>query len=231
MTISTIFCNFQYSILLPATMESGGAEIALTASAYVLGLLHVLYLPPSYSLCNSTISLLASKKPHSMSNELITSQHSLAQTSTAAPTKKDAPHFSRQLHNPPTIHKPAPTYSHVAIIPISNTARLITIAGQVGIDPQGNIAPTFAGQVSLALENLSECLASARCGKEDIVKVTLYIVAREPSNNNAYEHVRKSLYTRFWGEMQPPPNTVVYVAALALPELLFEVEAMAIGKI
>ena len=164
-----------------------------------------------------------------MSNELIPSQQSPAQTSTAAPTEKDAPEFLRQLHNPPSIHKPAPTYSHVAIIPISNTARLITIAGQVGIDPQGNIAPTFAGQVSLALENLDKCLASARCGKEEIVKVTLYIVAREPSNK-ADEDVRKSLYTRFWGELQPPPNTVVYVAALALPELLFEVEAMAVGK-
>ena len=162
-----------------------------------------------------------------MSDEYITSQQSPAQTETAQPTE-DAPPFSRQLHNPPEIHKPATTYSHVAIVPISNVARLITIAGQVGIDPQGNIAPDFAGQVELALENLGKCLASARCGKEEIVKVTLYIVAR-PSNK-ADEEVRKSLYTRFWVELQPPPNTLVYVAALALPELMFEVEAMAVGK-
>ena len=230
MSISTILCNFSYCIFLQATTEPGGAELALTASAYVLGLLRILYLPPSYPLCNSTILLLASEKSHSMSDELITSQQSLPQTSTAAPTEKDVPQFSRQLHNPPAIHKPAPTYSHVAIVPISNIARIITIAGQVGINPQGNIAPDFAGQVSLALENLGKCLASARCGKEEIVKVTLYIVARQPSNNKANEDVRKSLYTRFWGELQPPPNTVVYVAALALPELLFEIEAMAVGR-
>ena len=61
MTISTIFCNCLYSFFLRATTEPGGAEIALTTSAYVLGLLHFLYLPLSHSLCNSTKSLLASK--------------------------------------------------------------------------------------------------------------------------------------------------------------------------
>ena len=127
--------------------------------------------------------------------------------------KQDAPQLSRQLHNPPEIHKTAPTYSHVAIVPISNVARLITIAGQVGIDPKGNIAPDLAGQVELALENLGKCLASARCGKEEIVKVTLYIVAQ--SRNKADDIVRRSLYTRFWGELQPPRYTLVYVVALA----------------
>lgn len=167
-----------------------------------------------------------------MSDSLLTSQQSPSQTSNPPPTTKDTPQFSRQLHNPPSIHKPAPTYSHIAITPIFNTARLITIAGQVGIDPQGNIPPDFASQVSLALSNLAKCLAAARCSKEEIVKVTLYVVAQQPSNkNNAEEmEVRKSLYTSFWEGLQPPPNTLVYVAGLALPELLFEVEAMAVGK-
>ena len=106
----------------------------------------------------------------------------------------------------------------------------VELRGEEGTkqDAQGNFAPDFARQVELALENLGKCLATARCSKEEIVQVTLYVVA-QPSNETD-EEVRRSLSTRFWGGLQPPPNTLVYVAALALPDLLFEVEAMVVGK-
>lgn len=79
-----------------------------------------------------------------------------------------------QCSNPPTIHTPDPAYSHVCSILISTTARLITIAGQVGIHPDGTIAPDFRSQVSLALDNLSKCLDHAGCTKEQIVQMKLY---------------------------------------------------------
>lgn len=34
----------------------------------------------------------------------------------------------------------------------------------------------------------------------------------------------------FWGKQVPPPDTLVFVAGLALPELRFEVEAVAVAS-
>ncbi|KAG8525754.1 uncharacterized protein KY384_000514 [Bacidia gigantensis] len=144
-------------------------------------------------------------------------------------SEQDTSKSQRQIYNPPDIHPPVPTYSHIAITPISDTARLITFAGQVGIDPQGNVAPDYASQFELALENLSKCLAFANCKKEEIVHVRLFIVGKP--GVKADEEARKSLLGKFWEGMQPPPDTLLYVAALALPELLFEIEATVVGKL
>ena len=61
------------------------------------------------------------------------------------------------------------------------------------------------------------------------MKVTMYIVGRPGST--ADEELRRSLYLGFLAGVQPPPDTVVYVAGLAVPELLFEVEVMAVGRL
>lgn len=135
-----------------------------------------------------------------------------------------------QRSNPPTIHTPAPTYSHISSILISNTARLITIAGQVGIHADGTIAPDFRSQVSLALDNLSKCLDHAGCTKEQIVQMKLYIVGK-PGERKDEEEARKELVMGFWGKQVPPPDTLVFVAGLALPELRFEVEAVAVARL
>lgn len=83
-----------------------------------------------------------------------------------------------------------PTFSYVQSTPISSTASLITIAGQIGVDPQTNIAPpTFAEQVQVALQNLGKCLAAAGATTADIVKVQHYVVnldAKETSRAEAW---------------------------------------------
>ena len=94
------------------------------------------------------------------------------------------------------------------------------------MDPQGKIPPDFASQVKLALANLSTCLASAQCTKENIIKCGMYIVGKP--GNEEMDDARRRLYAGFLEGTRPPPDTLVYVAALAYPELLFEIDCMAV---
>lgn len=131
--------------------------------------------------------------------------------------------MSQQLINPPDVRPPHPIYSHVLTTPISPTATLVTIAGQIGVPPDSSAAAsTFAEQVEIALENLRKCLASVGATPANIIKVTHYIVNLDPNDKS-----RLAAYTKFIGDHRPP-STLVGVAALAWPELKYEIEAMAI---
>ena len=125
--------------------------------------------------------------------------------------------------NPANVYPPRPTFSHVAITQLSSTTKLITIAGQVGIDQlSGTAPPTFTAQVETALDNLSKCLVAAGGSPRDIVKVTQYVVDLDPK-----ERTRAELYLKFVGDHRPP-STLIGVQRLAADEWLYEIEAMAI---
>ena len=121
--------------------------------------------------------------------------------------------------NPANVHPPRPTYSHVAITPLSSTTKLITIAGQVGIDQlSGTAPPTFAAQVQTALDNLGKCLVAAGGSTRDIVKVNQYVVDLDPQ-----ETTRGELYLKFMGDHRPP-STLVGVQRLAADDWFYEIE-------
>lgn len=131
--------------------------------------------------------------------------------------------MSSQLINPPNVHPPRPTYSHVQTTPISSTSTLVTIAGQIGVDPDTqSVASTFAEQVQVALANLGKCLAAAGATPADIIKITHFVVNLDPKDTT-----RAAAYVKFMGDHRPP-STLLGVAALAEPSILYEVEAMAI---
>ena len=128
-----------------------------------------------------------------------------------------------QLINPPTVPAPRPTYSHICTTPLSSTSTLISIAGQVGIDPETKSVPaSFAEQVQVALANLGRCLAAVGAKPADIVKVTHFVVNLDPKDTS-----RAEAYLKFMGDYRPP-STLLGVAALAEPSFLYEIEAMAI---
>lgn len=127
--------------------------------------------------------------------------------------------------NPETIHPPRPTYSHIASAALSIHSTLVTFSGQIGKKPDGTTPPDFLSQVAAALGNLGHCLEAVGLGPESIMKVTQYIVGAE----NATDPGRGILYTKFMGEHRPA-STLVGVAFLADPELLYEIEAVAVKE-
>jgi enamine deaminase RidA (YjgF/YER057c/UK114 family) len=123
--------------------------------------------------------------------------------------------------NPAGLPKPS-GYSQVVI---GEGKRLIAVAGQVGVDAQGQVAEGLEGQVTQAFRNLERALASAGAGFADVIAVTVYIVNYQPSDRQILNKVRSV----FFKDIEPPASTLVGVQALAAAEYLFEIEATAIA--
>jgi enamine deaminase RidA (YjgF/YER057c/UK114 family) len=120
--------------------------------------------------------------------------------------------------NPSAIAAPLGAYTHA--IEIAPGARVIHISGQVGVRPDGSIAEGIEAQLACAWQNILAILADAGMGPGDIVKVTTYLTRAEDFK------VHPRIRARFLGEARPTA-TAVCVSALAAPEFLCEVEAIA----
>ena len=96
---------------------------------------------------------------------------------------------------------------------------LVFTSGLLGPEPDGTFSPSFGRQMELALETLETCLASAGASLQSVLKTTVFIVDRGdfPEMNEIYER-------RF---PQPWPARSTIVTDLTLPDLLFEIEAIA----
>ena len=125
--------------------------------------------------------------------------------------------------NPATLYKSIPFgFSHAAI---STGGRLLHLAGQVAWNAKGELVgrDDLAQQTRQVLANLSEVLSAANATPRDIVRLRTYIVGHTPDKLGI---VTPELMT-FYGDAVPAPNTLIGVAALALPDFLIEIEATA----
>lgn len=138
--------------------------------------------------------------------------------------------------NPAEVATPPETYKQVAISPILPTSKLITVAGQTGIDPgTGKVTSNDIKQQSQqAYQNIANCLKAAGASPRDIVFVRHYIV--KETGDAKVDSVE--VVERGWGphwidfmdreaDGHRPPDTVVGVASLAKAELLYECEVWA----
>jgi enamine deaminase RidA (YjgF/YER057c/UK114 family) len=116
-----------------------------------------------------------------------------------------------------------PAYSHVAV---SSGSRTIYISGQVSIDETGAVvgAGDLGAQTEQVMRNLGLCLAAAGAGYEHIVKITTYVVNYKPADRAAIGKARSP----FFADRPAPASTLVGVSALAAPEWMIEIEAVAV---
>ncbi|MEC7765016.1 MAG: RidA family protein [Pseudomonadota bacterium] len=122
------------------------------------------------------------------------------------------------LPNPETDAKLAYSQGILA----TGAQRVLHIAGQVGLDAQGVMAPTFEGQVRQAWDNLIAVLTEADMTLADLCKVNIYL-----TNIDDY-----ATYGAMRGDIlgpHKPASTLVVVSHLARPDWLFEVDAMAMA--
>jgi 2-iminobutanoate/2-iminopropanoate deaminase len=123
-----------------------------------------------------------------------------------------------KTYNPNTVAAPAGPYSHGVEIPAG--ARVLYLSGQIGIAPDGSLAADLEGQADQCWKNIKALLAAAGMGVEDLVKCTHFIT--RPDHVAAYGRVR----ARHLGEARPA-STLLVISALARPDMLVEVEAIA----
>lgn len=123
--------------------------------------------------------------------------------------------------NPDGLHNSIPFgYSHTASIPAGT--ELVLVSGQYGSDTEGAIVSSdFTEQVQQAFSNLGVALAAHKLDLSHVVQLRTYVVEPDFDKLGAISQAVKEC-----GET-PPTQTVVGVAGLAMPDILFEVEAVA----
>jgi enamine deaminase RidA (YjgF/YER057c/UK114 family) len=126
-----------------------------------------------------------------------------------------------ELFSPATLHPPF-GYSHAGRV--AGGCDLLFVAGQVALDRDGRlVGPHDVGaQARQVFENLKTVLAAAGGTLRDLVKLNAYIV--DITQLPAFRAVRD----QYINLDRPPASTAVQVAALFRPELLIEIEAVAI---
>ena len=107
---------------------------------------------------------------------------------------------------------------------IEGSSRQLICAGQTAVDGEGN--PQHPGdmrsQISLALDNLEAVLAAAKMDLGNIVRLGVYATDVDEAFKNF-----DLLGMRFGAIQSAPPMTLLGVTRLAIPGLLFEIEATA----
>jgi enamine deaminase RidA (YjgF/YER057c/UK114 family) len=114
-------------------------------------------------------------------------------------------------------------YTHLVLAPDGQT---VYIAGQVAFDSLGQVVGPgdFRAQLERVYANLRTALATVGGSLADLTKTTTYITDR--SQVAMVREVR----ARYLDAAHPPANTLLVVAGLARPELLVEIEGVAILK-
>lgn len=133
--------------------------------------------------------------------------------------------MSHTIVNPDGLHDPSPFgYSHTASVPAGT--ELVFVSGQYGSGPDGMVVSNdFNEQVQQAFSNLGTALAAHGLDLTDVVQLRTYVVNPDFDKLKAIGQAVAS-----GGAEKPPTQTVIGVAGLAMPDILFEVEAAAQGR-
>lgn len=115
---------------------------------------------------------------------------------------------------------PSPAYSHV----VTGSGRLVVVSGQVAQDADGALIGVGNPEIQArqVFTNLERCLATAGATFADVIKLTWFVT------DIALMSVFRAVRAEFIAPDRLPASSAVQVAALIRPELVLEVEAMAI---
>ena len=126
--------------------------------------------------------------------------------------------MAKQIVTPPNMAAPT-GYSYA----VKKTGTPVFIAGQVALDAQGRLVgkDDVAAQVEQVFQNLRTVVEACGGTMDDVVKINIY--ATDPAHRPAIAAARQ----RHFKEGQFPASTYVVISALAAPQFLVEIEAVA----
>lgn len=120
--------------------------------------------------------------------------------------------------NPTSIAAAPGAYSQGILVP--GPGRWLYVSGQGGLLADGSLAAGFAAQATAAWQNVLSTLRECGMAAGDLVKITSYLV--DAADLKELAQIRST----FLGEHRPA-STLLIVKALARPDWLVEVEAVA----
>jgi len=123
-------------------------------------------------------------------------------------------------HNASSVSTP-PGYSHAV-----QAGGLIFVSGQVAFDTSGSVVGVgdIGEQARQAFRNLEAVLESAGVSFADVVKLTYFVRDIEAVG------LIRAARDEFVDIANPPASTLVEVSRLLVPELLVEIEAVAVAR-
>ena len=125
---------------------------------------------------------------------------------------------------PANFGPPLGMYSHGMTAP---AGEIVVVAGMTGVDAEGRLAgPDVESQTRQALENVRGVVEAAGCAMRDVVRLQTFLTGAE--HIAGFMKARAETFARYFPDGVYPTNTLVIVSALVLPDLVVEVEAMAI---
>jgi enamine deaminase RidA (YjgF/YER057c/UK114 family) len=124
--------------------------------------------------------------------------------------------------NPDTLNK-NPAFTNVIVV--TGAVKTIYVGGQDAVDASGNIIGKgdLKAQAEQVLKNIQAALEAGGAQLEHVVKWNLYVVQGQPLAPGF------EVFQRVWGmRPNPPAITGMYVAGLAHPDFLMEMDAIAV---
>ena len=116
-----------------------------------------------------------------------------------------------------------------APVALATGTTLLLLAGQASVTASGEVTSTdIAGQIHSALQNVATGVKGAGGDISDIARLTIYVVGwtQEMASGLLEGAARAQASDGFSSPL--PPITVIGVQALWTPDLLVEIEAMAV---
>jgi enamine deaminase RidA (YjgF/YER057c/UK114 family) len=111
------------------------------------------------------------------------------------------------------------------VVTVSGPVKMIYVGGQNAADGSGQIVGKgdIAAQTEQVFRNMETALLAAGARLENVVKWNLYVLAGQPLQPGF------EVFQRVWGQRASPPViTAAIVAALAHPDFLLELDAVAV---
>jgi enamine deaminase RidA (YjgF/YER057c/UK114 family) len=124
--------------------------------------------------------------------------------------------------NPEALNK-NPAFTNVVVV--TGPVKTVYVGGQDSVDASGSLVGKgdFKAQAEQVLKNVQLALAAGGAQLEHVIKWNLYVVPGQPLQAGF------EVFQRVWGHRpNPPAISVVFVAGLAQPDFLVEMDAIAV---
>ena len=127
--------------------------------------------------------------------------------------------------NPDSTYNSLQTRGYTQVVSVEGAGRLIFVSGQLPLDANGDVvgAGDIERQAQVVFDNIEKSLRSAGAEPHHIVKLTTYVtdIVKHPP---LVRKVRAAVF----GSQTPPASTMVEVPRFALPDILIEIDALAV---
>ena len=121
---------------------------------------------------------------------------------------------------------PLGMYSHGVV---AAPGELVVVAGQVGMGAAGEVAvDDIVGQTKQAFENVRSVIEAGGCSMRDVVRLQTFLT--RAGDIAGFMKARSEIFPRYFPDGVYPPNTLLVIHQLVRPELLVEIEAIAVRR-